>query len=78
MVTSQKPQRRVHRLPPIMKVAVPRPQHSPRFGQAAEAQTVCSRRSATVRCTASRLLVAGSGALAVAATEQATPSKAPA
>ena len=37
-----------------MKVAVPRAQHSPRFGQAAEAQTVWSRCSRTARCTASK------------------------
>ena len=47
------PQRRVHRLPPIMKVAVPRAQHSPRFGQAAEKHTVLSRFPVTARCTAS-------------------------
>ena len=40
VVTSQNPQRRVQWLPPIMKVAVPRAQHSPRFGHAAERQTV--------------------------------------
>jgi hypothetical protein len=33
--TLQKPQRRVQVSPRIMKVAVPRSQHSPMFGQAA-------------------------------------------
>ncbi len=41
--TSQKGQRRVHLSPMIMKVAVPRPKHSPMFGQEASSQTVCSR-----------------------------------
>src|SRR5574343_1426306 len=43
--TSQNGQRRVHRSPRIMKVAVPRPKHSPMFGQVASSQTVCSLRS---------------------------------
>ena len=37
-----------------MKVAVPRAQHSPRFGQAAEKQTVWRRFSRHGRCTASK------------------------
>ena len=40
--TAQKPQARVHTSPRIMKVAVPRLQHSPRFGQCASSQTVWS------------------------------------
>src|SRR5450432_2330167 len=40
--TSQKGQRRVHRSPMIMKVAVPWPKHSPMFGHEASSQTVCS------------------------------------
>lgn len=40
VITWQKPQRRVHVSPRIMKVAVPRSQHSPMFGQAASWQTV--------------------------------------
>ena len=39
--TLQKPQRRVQTSPRIMKVAVPRSQHSPMFGQLASSQTVC-------------------------------------
>ena len=39
--TLQKPQRRVQTSPRIMKVAVPRSQHSPTFGQLASWQTVC-------------------------------------
>jgi hypothetical protein len=39
--TLQKPQRRVQTSPRIMKVAVPRSQHSPTFGQLASSQTVC-------------------------------------
>ena len=35
LLTLQNPQRRVHVSPRIMKVAVPRSQHSPTFGQAA-------------------------------------------
>jgi hypothetical protein len=35
VLTLQKPQRRVHVSPRIMKVAVPRSQHSPTLGQAA-------------------------------------------
>ena len=40
--TLQNPQRRVQTSPRIMKVAVPRSQHSPTFGQFASSQTVCS------------------------------------
>ena len=40
--TSQNGQRRVHRSPRIMKVAVPLPKHSPMLGQEASSQTVCS------------------------------------
>src|SRR5574343_307850 len=40
--TSQNGQRRVQISPRIMKGAVPRPKHSPMFGQAASSQTVCS------------------------------------
>ena len=43
--TSQNGQRRVHRSPRIMNVAVPLPKHSPMFGQAASSQTVWSRAS---------------------------------
>ncbi len=39
--TLQKPQRRVQTSPRIMKVAVPRSQHSPTLGQFASSQTVC-------------------------------------
>jgi hypothetical protein len=38
--TLQKPQRRVQTSPRIMKVAVPRSQHSPTLGQLASWQTV--------------------------------------
>ena len=41
VLTLQKPQRRVQVSPRIMKVAVPRSQQSPMFGQAASWQTVC-------------------------------------
>ena len=40
LLTLQKPQRRVQVSPRIMKVAVPRSQHSPTFGHAASWQTV--------------------------------------
>ena len=40
MITLQKRQPRVQWLPAIMKVAVPRDQHLPMFGQAASSQTV--------------------------------------
>ena len=40
VLTLQNPQRRVQVSPRIMKVAVPRSQHSPMFGQAASWQTV--------------------------------------
>src|ERR1039458_6189128 len=43
--TAQKPQRRVQRLPSIMKVADFWFQHSPRLGQFALSQTVCRWRS---------------------------------
>jgi len=39
-VTAQKRQARVQTAPRIMKVAVPRSQHSPMFGQFASSQTV--------------------------------------
>src|SRR5919199_107312 len=42
VLTLQNPQRRVHVSPRIMKVAVPRSQHSPMLGQAASWQTVWS------------------------------------
>ena len=45
--TLQNPQRRVQTSPRIMKVAVPRSQHSPTFGQLASSQTVC-RLSASI------------------------------
>jgi hypothetical protein len=38
----QNPQLRVQTFPKIMNVAVERDQHSPRFGQAADSQTVLS------------------------------------
>ena len=47
--TLQKPHRRVHVSPRIMKVAVPRSQHSPTFGHAASWQTVC-RFSSRIIC----------------------------
>ncbi|MCY1491555.1 hypothetical protein D9M68_253430 [compost metagenome] len=40
--TSQNGQRRVQMSPMIMKVAVPPEKHSPRFGQDASSQTLCS------------------------------------
>src|SRR6478735_6031493 len=43
--TAQKPQARVQRSPAIMKVAVPCPQHSQRFGHCASSHTVTSFRS---------------------------------
>jgi hypothetical protein len=46
VLTLQKPQARVQVSPRIMMVATPRAQHSPRLGQAASSQTVCSRFSA--------------------------------
>ena len=39
--TAQNPQARVHTSPRIMKVAVPRFQQSPMFGQRASSHTVC-------------------------------------
>ena len=42
VLTAQKPHARVHTSPRIMKVAVPRFQHSPMFGQRASSQTVWS------------------------------------
>ena len=45
--TLQNPQRRVQTSPRIMKVAVPRSQHSPTLGQLASSQTVC-RLSASI------------------------------
>ncbi len=41
VLTAQKPQARVQTSPRIMKVAVPRFQQSPMFGQRASSQTVC-------------------------------------
>ena len=49
--TSQNGQRRVHRSPRIMKVAVPLPKHSPMLGQDASSHTVCrlcSRRACLI------------------------------
>ena len=40
--TSQNGQRRVHKSPRIMNVAVPLPKHSPMLGQEASSHTVCS------------------------------------
>src|SRR6202008_5203005 len=45
VVTAQNPQARVQRSPAIMNVAVPRLQHSQRFGHCALSQTVCNRKS---------------------------------
>ena len=42
VLTAQKPHARVHTSPRIMKVAVPRFQHSPMFGQRASSHTVWS------------------------------------
>ena len=42
VLMSQKPQERVQVSPSIRKVAVPWPQHSPRFGHMASSQTVFS------------------------------------
>ena len=53
VLTLQKPQRRVQVSPRIMKVAVPRSQHSPMLGQAASWQTVW-RFSALIRARSSR------------------------
>ncbi len=53
VLTLQKPQRRVQVSPRIMKVAVPRSQQSPMFGQAASWQTVC-RPSSSMRRESSR------------------------
>ncbi len=44
VLTAQKPHARVHTSPRIMNVAVPRLQHSPRFGQCASSHTVWSSR----------------------------------
>ncbi|MNG06672.1 hypothetical protein D3C84_899280 [compost metagenome] len=52
--TSQNGQRRVQMSPMIMKVAVPPEKHSPRFGQEASSQTLCSlclRSKALIRST---------------------------
>jgi hypothetical protein len=46
---AQKLHERVQMLPRIMTVAVPRDQHSPRFGHCALWQTVCSLFSSTSR-----------------------------
>ena len=53
VLTLQKPQRRVHVSPRIMKVAVPRSQQSPTFGHAASWQTVW-RFSALISALSSR------------------------
>jgi hypothetical protein len=53
VLTLQKPQRRVQVSPRIMKVAVPRSQHSPMLGQAASWQTVWSA-SPSIRPLSSR------------------------
>src|SRR6266478_10126298 len=47
VVTAQKRQARVQRSPAIMKVAVPRLQHSQWFGHLALSQTVCNRNSSS-------------------------------
>ena len=49
--TSQNGQRRVHKSPRIMKVAVPLPKHSPMFGQEASSHTVCRLCSRSMRFT---------------------------
>src|SRR5690606_13483838 len=49
--TSQNGQRRVHRSPRIMNVAVPLPKHSPMFGQEASSHTVCNWCSRRARLT---------------------------
>ena len=46
--TAQYRQARVHVSPMIWNVAVPRPQHSPMFGQRASSQTVCRLPSRTI------------------------------
>jgi hypothetical protein len=48
VATEQNPQLRVQTLPRIRTVAVPRPQHSPRFGQLAFVQIVSSPSDASV------------------------------
>jgi hypothetical protein len=53
VLTLQKPQRRVHVSPRIMKVAVPLSQHSPMLGQAASSHTVW-RPSPSIRFFSSR------------------------
>src|SRR5204863_2718420 len=45
VVTAQNPHARVQRSPAIIIVAVPRLQHSQRFGHCALSQTVCKRKS---------------------------------
>ena len=50
VLTLQNPQRRVHVSPRIMKVAVPRCQHSPMFGHAASRQTVCRFSDSIISC----------------------------
>ena len=52
VLTLQNPQRRVQVSPRIMKVAVPRSQQSPTFGQAASWQTVWSPSSLIIRSSA--------------------------
>src|SRR5438445_6685273 len=47
--TAQNPQRRVQRVPAIMKVAVGREKHSPMFGQRASSQTVRTPTSRSTR-----------------------------
>ncbi|MCY1455418.1 hypothetical protein D9M71_725510 [compost metagenome] len=56
--TSQNGQRRVQMSPMIMKVAVPPEKHSPRFGQDASSQTLCSlclRNSCLMRSTSGEI-----------------------
>ena len=50
--TSQNGQRRVHRSPSTMNVAVPLPKHSPMFGHEASSHTVCRPCSRSVCLTA--------------------------
>src|SRR3954470_20512281 len=63
VLTWQKPQRRVHVSPRIMKVAVPRSQHSPMFGQAASWHTVCRLSSAILALSSRYIGPPGMGTL---------------
>src|SRR3954464_2596922 len=63
VLTLQNPQRRVHVSPRIMKVAVPRSQQSPMFGQAASLQTVCRPSSAIVFDNSRYVALPGRGTL---------------